>query len=350
MLIKASTPSCSAGRSTPASSACCARRWSRSRRAGGAGGRRCWEPRSRHVPAIRPPAPALRLSLRVAVLGGIAVALFAVLFFRLWNLQVLDGDEYLAEAKNNRTREYKVIAPRGNILDRNGNVLVDNRTSLALQLNTPKLPADPAEEKAELTQLGELAHMPLKKVRRTIREQRRRRRRGAGDAAPRRRLRPRLLPGREPATTSPASRSSGSSSATIPTAAAPPTCSAASARSPKKSSKEAPYKGLEPGDEVGKGGVEYTYDKYLRGEPGLTRIQVNALGQPTPGGQLVYEPPAPGDNLKLTIDPEVQAAGESALGLAGAARRLRDDERPQRRDARPRLLPRPSTPRSSPNR
>ena len=81
-----------------------------------------------------------RLSLRVAVMGGIAVALFAVLFFRLWTLQVLSGDEYLAEAKNNRTREYKVIAPRGDILDRNGEVMVDNRTSLALQLNTQKLP------------------------------------------------------------------------------------------------------------------------------------------------------------------------------------------------------------------
>ena len=51
--------------------------------------------------------------------------------------------------------------------------------------------------------------------------------------------------------------------------------------------KEPQYKGLEPGDEIGTGGVEYAYDKFLRGEPGLTRIQVNALGQPTPGGQLV---------------------------------------------------------------
>ena len=62
------------------------------------------------------------------------------------DLQVLDGPQYLAEAKNNRTREYKVIAPRGEILDRNGDVLVDNRTSLALQLDTQKLPEDPAAE------------------------------------------------------------------------------------------------------------------------------------------------------------------------------------------------------------
>ena len=85
--------------------------------------------------------------------------------------------------------------------------------------------------------------------------------------------------------------------------------------------KEESYQGLEPGDEIGKSGVEYSYDRYLRGEPGLTKIQVNALGQPTPGGQLVSEPPTPGDNLKLTIDPDVQAAGEGALaslGLPGA--------------------------------
>jgi penicillin-binding protein 2 len=50
--------------------------------------------------------PSTRLALRTAVLGGVAVALFAVLFFRLWDLQVLSGDQYLAEAKNNRTRVF----------------------------------------------------------------------------------------------------------------------------------------------------------------------------------------------------------------------------------------------------
>ena len=44
---------------------------------------------------------ALGLALRVAILGGVALALFAVVFFRLWYLQVLSGDRFLAEA--NRT-------------------------------------------------------------------------------------------------------------------------------------------------------------------------------------------------------------------------------------------------------
>ena len=54
-----------------------------------------------------------QLALRVAILGGIALVLFAVIFFRLWYLQVLSGDKYLAEANDNRVREVKVEAPRG---------------------------------------------------------------------------------------------------------------------------------------------------------------------------------------------------------------------------------------------
>lgn len=258
-----------------------------------------------------------RLSLRVAVMGGVGVALFAVLFFRLWNLQVLSGDEYLAEAQNNRTREFKVIAPRGDILDRNGEILVDNRTSLALQLNTSKLPDDPAEERAELTRLGELAHMSLRKVRRAIKE------------------------GEEVAAGAPVTLRRDVSFDLIayveenqdefPGVAVqrvfvrhyPDGTRAAHVLGTvgevsEEELKEPEFRGLEPGDEVGKGGVEYSYDKYLRGDPGHTRIQVNALGQPTPGGELVSQPPTPGKSLKLTIDGDVQTAGE--LGLASYGR------------------------------
>lgn len=266
------------------------------------------------------PGSSPRLALRVAVVGGVAVALFVVLAFRLWDLQVLSGAEYLAEAKNNRTREFKVIAPRGDILDRDGNVLVDNRTSLALQLNTQKLPDDPAEERQELRRLGGLANMSLRKIRRTIAE------------------------GEEVAAGAPVTlrkdvgydlvyyleenqdRFPGVSVQRVFVRAYPDSTRAAHVVGSvgevnEEELQEATYRDLEPGDEVGKEGVEYSYDRYLRGEPGLTRIQVNALGQPTPGGQLVSEPPTPGDNLKLTIDPDVQAAGESALasfGLPGA--------------------------------
>ncbi len=257
-----------------------------------------------------------RLSLRVAVLGGVAVALFAVLFFRLWNLQVLSGDKYLSEAKNNRTRESKVIAPRGDILDREGGVIVDNRTSLALQLNTEKLPEDPAEEKAVLARLGKLVHMSLPKIRKTISQ------------------------GEEVAAGAPVTLRQdvgfyliayieehqrefpGVSVQRVFVRHYPHGTFAAHvlgnvSEINEEELKEQRYKKLEPGDEVGKAGIEYSYDKYLRGQPGLQKIQVNALGQPTPGGQLVSKLPTPGESLKLTIDSEVQAAGESALASQG---------------------------------
>lgn len=261
-----------------------------------------------------------RLSLRVAVAGGLGVVFFAVLFFRLWNLQVISGDEYLAEAKNNRTREVKVIAPRGDILDRNGEVLVDNRTSLALQLNTGKLPEDPAEERAELVRLGELAQMSLRKVRRTIADSE-----DVAAGAPVT-LRQdvgfdliayveenqREFPGVSVQRVFVRHYPNGTLAAHV---------LGSVGEIDGEELKEPRYKQLEPGDEIGTGGAEYAYDKFLRGDPGLTRIQVNALGQPTPGGELVSTPPTPGDSLKLTIDGEVQAAGEgglSARGLPGA--------------------------------
>ncbi|HWO47314.1 MAG TPA: penicillin-binding protein 2 [Solirubrobacterales bacterium] len=257
-----------------------------------------------------------RLSLRVAVVGGLGVALFVVLFFRLWNLQVLSGDEYLAEAQNNRTREIKVIAPRGDILDRNGEVLVDNRTSLALQLNTSKLPEDPAEERAELVRLGELSHMSLRKVRRTIKDEEE-----VAAGAPvtlRRDVGFDLIayveenqdefPGVTVQRVFVRHYPDGTRAAHV---------LGSVGEVSGEELKEPEFNGLEPGDEVGKGGAEYTYDKFLRGDPGYTRIQVNALGQPTPGGQLVSQAPTPGNNLKLTIDGNVQAAGEGGLGARG---------------------------------
>jgi penicillin-binding protein 2 len=261
-----------------------------------------------------------RLGLRIAVLGGFAVVLFGVLFFRLWNLQVLDGEKYLAEAKNNRTREFKVIAPRGDILDREGNVIVDNRSSLVLQLNTAKLPEDPRERRAELVRIGSLVHMSLSKVEKVIAEEEE-----VAAGAPVT-LRQDVgfylvayieehqgeFPGVSVQRAFVRHYPHGTLAAHV---------LGSVGEVDEEELKEPAYKNLEPGDEIGKGGLESTYDRFLRGQPGLTKIQVNALGQPTPGGQLVSQPPTPGESLKLTISQPVQEAGEAALasqGLPGA--------------------------------
>ena len=60
------------------------------------------------------------LAFRVGVLGIVALAVFAVLFFRLWSLQVLSGEQHLANAQGNQLRTIRIEAPRGTILDRRG--------------------------------------------------------------------------------------------------------------------------------------------------------------------------------------------------------------------------------------
>jgi penicillin-binding protein 2 len=265
----------------------------------------------------RGPAVSSRLALRIAVFGGFAVVLFAILFFRLWQLQVLDGDQYLAEAKNNRMREYRVSAPRGEILDRSGDVLVGNRTSLALQVNPRKLPADPAERRAELSQLADLTHSTLRSVRRRMREELK-----LAPAAPvtlRRDVGNYLVYYLQENQ----KRFPGVEVQRVFVRDYPRETLAAHilgnvGEVSEDDLGEARYRKLQPGDEIGQDGVEYTYDEILRGQPGLTRIQVDALGQPTPNGQLVSQPPVPGRSLKLSIDAEVQAAGEAALGSYGS--------------------------------
>ena len=81
-----------------------------------------------------------QLALRVAILGGVALAFFAIVFFRLWYLQVLSGDKFLAQATVNRVRDLRIQAPRGKIVDRNGKVIVANQVAVVVELDPAKLP------------------------------------------------------------------------------------------------------------------------------------------------------------------------------------------------------------------
>ena len=268
----------------------------------------------------RRPTMSSGFALRVAILGGAALVMFAVIFFRLWYLQVLSGDKYLVEANNNRIREIRVTAPRGQILDRNGQVLVENRTSLALQLNPQKLPGNAGERRAELTRLGHAAGIPLRRMRRDMHDQLK-----VLASAPvtlQRDVNYDLVyylqehqanfPGVAVQRIFVRRYRDGTLGAHL---------FGNVGEIDSKELKEPRYKGLKPGDQIGQDGVEYTYDRYLRGRDGQTRVQVDSLGRPTPGGQLSAVPPKPGDNLQLSIDSGVQAAGESglaSLGLPGA--------------------------------
>jgi penicillin-binding protein 2 len=264
----------------------------------------------------RGPQVGNRLALRIALFGGLALLLFGVLFFRLWFLQVLNGKQYLAEANNNRTREFRVSAPRGEILDRNGEVLVENRTSLALQVNPQRLPVRPARRRAELARLGELTHSSLRRVRRLMHEQLKLTpsapvtlRRDVGNYL--------VYYLQENQDRFPGVQVQRVFVRDYPHETLAAHVLGSVGEISEEELKEPRYRGVQPGDEVGQDGVEYTYDRWLRGRPGITRIQVDASGQPTGRGHLVSKPPVPGDTLKLSLDARVQAAGEAALAARG---------------------------------
>ncbi len=70
-----------------------------------------------------------------------------MIFFRLWYLQVLSGEQYVQQANANRVRDLPIAAPRGEILDRNGQPIVDQqndqrRADRALGAAAGRGPAD----------------------------------------------------------------------------------------------------------------------------------------------------------------------------------------------------------------
>jgi penicillin-binding protein 2 len=267
----------------------------------------------------RPPMNS-GFALRVAVLGGAALVMFAVIFFRLWYLQVLSGDKYLAEANNNRIRVIRITAPRGEILDRNGKVLVENRTSLALQLNPQKLPPRIGPRRDELARLGRAAGLSLRRIRREMRQQLK-----VSRSAPvtlKRDVDYDLVYFlQEHQTDFPGVVVQRVFVRRYPSGTLGAHLFGNVGEINSKELKEPRYKGLRPGDLIGQDGVEYTYDRYLRGRDGETRVQVDALGRPTPHGQLSALPPKPGNNLQLSVDGGIQATGEAGLaarGLPGA--------------------------------
>src|SRR3954471_17117868 len=88
------------------------------------------------IPAITP-----QLAWRVAVLGGVSFALFGIVFFRLWFLQVLSGQDYVSQARENRVRRVSIEAPRGDVVDNNGATLVRTTVSSVVQMDPTRLPA-----------------------------------------------------------------------------------------------------------------------------------------------------------------------------------------------------------------
>ena len=252
--------------------------------------------------------------------GGVALLLIALLA-RLWYLQVLAGERYGELAEGNRSREVRVEAPRGRILDRHGRVLVRNRAAWAVTVK----PWELGERKDEvLNRLAKLLGLSRAELDERLNDKDTSTLRGmvvAEDVD--RRV---LFTLAERAADFP-----GVSAEVLAFRDYPHGSLAAHLLGYVGEISEAElelerYQGYKAGDMIGKQGVEFTYDRWLRGIDGLRTLEVNALGQAV--GTLESREPVPGRDLRLTLDLEVQRATEQALreGMQ-AARRIVDSQR-----------------------
>src|SRR5947208_464913 len=124
-----------------------------------------------YLDSDRKPPITPQLAIRIAIIGGAALVMFGVIFFRLWYMQVLSGDRYLAEANNNRVREINVEAPRGKIVDRNGRLLVGNRTGYAIQVTPDKFPKNAVQQQHVYGRLARLLGMRRGEIETNVQKQ-----------------------------------------------------------------------------------------------------------------------------------------------------------------------------------
>ncbi len=257
-----------------------------------------------------------QLAFRIALIGGVALLAFGVIFFRLWYLQVLSGDQYEAKANDNRVREIKVQAPRGEVVDRDGRVLVDNRTGLAVKVTPGKLPEERSERMALYRKLGKVLGSRASRIDKSVSDQLKALPYSAAtvkqDVKPnvvaylleRQKEFPGVTVERVFLRQYPHHQIGAHLFGTV-------------GEITKEQLKDQRYRGVGLGDRVGQSGIEYQYDRFLRGKNGASRVQVDALGNLK--GELSVKRPVQGRQLRLSVDLGVQKVGQQALaGTKGA--------------------------------
>jgi penicillin-binding protein 2 len=251
------------------------------------------------------------------MLAFIALAVFAVLFLRLWALQVLSGDKYLAQANDNRVRTLRLEAPRGPIIDTTGHVLVRNVAGTRVELWPADLPKTWAAQLAELRKLAFVTGTPVKSMLAQLKHH-------LGDP-----LTPVIVQRGlkkdqvdylyEHAAEFPGVRMQDSFLRQYPYKSLAAQVLGYVGQINPQEYKQLKGNGYQPTDSIGQAGVESKYDTYLRGKEGTAQLTVDSNGHPKGTAKLETNP-VPGDALRLTINIKLQRAAEQALryGVAQA--------------------------------
>lgn len=259
-------------------------------------------------------APTLtpHTAVRIAILGGIAMALLGVLLVRLWFLQVISSEQYAERADGNRLREVVTEPPRGNILDRNGAALVTNRRGENVAARPRELTGE--RRRQVLTRLAPLLGVPVADLLAQMEE---------GDKRP---LEPVVLARN---VDGPLYRYLAEYRRDFPGLSLEPTYLRAypestlaaqvigsTGRITPEQLGEYRGRGYSGNETIGTDGIEQQYERFLAGDPGRAVVEVDAAGEPRGREYASVDSPVPGRDIMLSIDLPTQRALEQAIASA----------------------------------
>lgn len=242
---------------------------------------------------------------RARAVGLAAFALFAAMFARLYSLEVLQAPLFEIQATQNQVRTVTVAPSRGLILDRNGSVLVGNKVEEVLSLSARQAFLHPSV----IGRLSKLLGIPASQIKASL---------SSSQYSPYQPTPIQLgiskvtaiyvqehqgeFPGVSTQLTTERVYPNGSLAAHVLGYLGP--------ISPAQLKQLQP-KGYVAENLIGQSGVEQSYESYLRGTPGVQRLEVNASGAVV--GSLGGTRSRPGGNVQLTLDVNLQQEVETQL-------------------------------------
>ena len=247
--------------------------------------------------------------VRVSIIGVVVVALFSALVGRLWFLQVGSGAVYVEAAKENSIRVVQTESPRGRILDRNGNVLVENRVAWAVTVSRE---VEAEQLDAVIGSLSELLAIEVEELRSRFDDPR-----GS-------KLKPAIIAVDEEVPEAARivlqerrDEYPGVDVVALNVRHYPYSTLAAHVLGYVGEINEEEMRDHEDddyvlGDTIGRAGVEAAYEDDLRGQPQNVTVEVDPAGDVI-GDALERDAGEPGYDVVLTIDEEVQRVAEESL-------------------------------------
>jgi len=254
----------------------------------------------------------------VLVFMGVVFIMFTILLIRLYSLQYTHYDENLQRSENNRIRKVEVIAERGYIYDRNGEVLVRNRPSYQIALQAMNLPRKSSERDSVFQRLLRIKDKNGERVfdsasvdtafqrSRWIKN---RPIRFFEDASPEQ-----VAIIEEHSAELPGVVTLIESRREYPYGTLASHVLGYTGEISEDQLKLPEFKNYSQGDRIGQKGLEQGYDQEFRGKNGLKLVEVNASGREIGLVKGVEsQAPVPGLHLVSTIDLKLQKVAEEAI-------------------------------------